>query len=388
MSAIDRKNRTTRNVSSQKENGNKELVKNEKKEDNKKNIPNKGPGRPTSRNQLDKDQNNKLINEVFKVMETGTSKQMTDGGVNKAVEREWENMFHALKDEILEGIRSDFNASLKEIESKLESKMEELISRTEEMIIKSQKAIEQKVLEQYNLVELKFSEWDKEKKELLEKINKLEEIDRKRDQEHRRKNIIIRGLKTEKNDIRTEVEDFIEANLNLKIDLESAIKIKPANGEDFLKIRVKSTEDKKNIIEKKASLKGTQIYLDDDLTRDDREVQRKIYNIAKEERSRGNIAKIGYKKIYINNQLWVWKDEQGIVKQTRSFRQESDNHTDVNRIYTESGSRVYGNIRSSHLTVNREKHDWTRNNERKSHNSDNGVFTATREEISQHRRSK
>lgn len=99
-------------------------------------------------------------------------------------------------------------------------------------------------------VELSLNEWDREKKNLLERIEKLQESERRRDQELRRKNIIIRGLRIEKNDLKTEVEDFIEANLNLTVDLKTAIKMKLRKGDDFLRIRVKSVEDKRSILEK------------------------------------------------------------------------------------------------------------------------------------------
>lgn len=345
-------------------NSNKVSGSNGKKEEIKKSDANKKAGRSSNRELLEKDQNNKRIHEIFKKMENPV-KQSTDEKVKEKTEGEWEGILNLMKSEILEVIKSEIGSSLKEMERKVECKMEELISKTEEKIIESQNAIEHKIFEQCKSVELKLNKWDEEKKELLGRIDKLEEFERKRDQEYRRKNIIIRGLRTEKNDIRTEVEDFIQANLNLKVNLETATKIKPTKGEEFLKFRVRSIQDKRMILEKKTALKGTQIYFDEDLTKEDREIQKKIYIKAKEERNRGNIAKIGYKKIYINNQLWIWRKDEGLVRQSRSFRQ-GDNHSEDNRFYFQSRAQIDGRGNSSNgsnFTLERGYHNGQGRNE-------------------------
>lgn len=118
MPSYERKTKPSKNTINGKVNSNKSPGNNDTKLLNK-----PGPG------------NNRLIFEVLK-------KNMGKTGEN------WETMLSAMKSDILEGIRREINISLKEMESKVESKMEELISREEEKIIKSHKVIEQKLLDQ------------------------------------------------------------------------------------------------------------------------------------------------------------------------------------------------------------------------------------------------
>jgi hypothetical protein len=51
------------------------------------------------------------------------------------------------------------------------------------------------------------------------------------------------------------------------------------------------------------------MYIDDDLTKEERETQKKLRELAREERDRGKRVKIGYRKIQINGE-WFRRDER------------------------------------------------------------------------------
>jgi hypothetical protein len=51
-------------------------------------------------------------------------------------------------------------------------------------------------------------------------------------------------------------------------------------------------------------------YIDDDLTKEERETQKKLRELAREEKDRGKRVKIGYRKIQINGEWFRW-DERG-----------------------------------------------------------------------------
>ena len=51
------------------------------------------------------------------------------------------------------------------------------------------------------------------------------------------------------------------------------------------------------------------MYIDNDLTRKEREVQREIRKIALEEKGKGNKTKIGYRRVRINDEMYVWNDK-------------------------------------------------------------------------------
>jgi hypothetical protein len=56
--------------------------------------------------------------------------------------------------------------------------------------------------------------------------------------------------------------------------------------------------------------KGERMYIDDDLTNEERKTQKKLRGVAREERDRGKRVKIVYRKIQINREWFIW-DEKG-----------------------------------------------------------------------------
>jgi hypothetical protein len=66
--------------------------------------------------------------------------------------------------------------------------------------------------------------------------------------------------------------------------------------------KIESWEQKKNIILNKSKLKERKAkrmysYIDDDLTNEERKIQKKLREMAREEKDRGKRVKIGYRKI-------------------------------------------------------------------------------------------
>jgi hypothetical protein len=56
--------------------------------------------------------------------------------------------------------------------------------------------------------------------------------------------------------------------------------------------------------------KDERMYIDNDLTKEERETQKKLRELAREERNRGKRIKIGYRKIQINGEWFRWDDER------------------------------------------------------------------------------
>jgi len=60
---------------------------------------------------------------------------------------------------------------------------------------------------------------------------------------------------------------------------------------------------------------GSRIYIDDDLTQKKREVQRKLREVAKDEKANGRRTRIRYRRIEIEGQMYIWNEEENrIVK--------------------------------------------------------------------------
>ncbi|KAJ3638557.1 hypothetical protein MTP99_001910 [Tenebrio molitor] len=68
--------------------------------------------------------------------------------------------------------------------------------------------------------------------------------------------------------------------------------------------KIESWEQKKNIMLNK----------NDDLIKEERETQKKLRELAREERDRGKRVKIGYRKIQINGDWFRWDERQEKLK--------------------------------------------------------------------------
>ncbi|GLV33195.1 hypothetical protein CBL_20075 [Carabus blaptoides fortunei] len=64
------------------------------------------------------------------------------------------------------------------------------------------------------------------------------------------------------------------------------------------------------ILKNKNKLKGSKIYIDNDLTIKDREIQLKLKRMADQKREKGNRTKVTCKKIQINEKWFVWDNIQ------------------------------------------------------------------------------
>jgi hypothetical protein len=56
------------------------------------------------------------------------------------------------------------------------------------------------------------------------------------------------------------------------------------------------------------------MYKDDDLTNEERKTQKKLREMAREKRDRGKRVKIGYRKIQINGEWFIWDEKQEKLK--------------------------------------------------------------------------
>lgn len=66
-------------------------------------------------------------------------------------------------------------------------------------------------------------------------------------------------------------------------------------------------DDKIAVMRNKNKLKGEDCYIDADLTRQEREIQQALRTRAREEREKGNIVKVSYQKLLINDQWVNWQ---------------------------------------------------------------------------------
>ena len=77
------------------------------------------------------------------------------------------------------------------------------------------------------------------------------------------------------------------------------------SGKGMIKVQLNNLKDKINIMKNKSKLHPEDTFIDD-MTKTEREIQKALRSRAKEEREKGNTAKVGYQKILINDQWVIW----------------------------------------------------------------------------------
>jgi hypothetical protein len=88
----------------------------------------------------------------------------------------------------------------------------------------------------------------------------------------------------------------------VKVNVKEAFKI---NKDKMVLVKIESWEQKKNIMLNKSKLnerKGERMYIDDDLTNEENKKQKKLKEVAREERDRGKREKIRSRKIQVNGE--------------------------------------------------------------------------------------
>lgn len=136
--------------------------------------------------------------------------------------------------------------------------------------------------------------------------------------EKRRNNVVLQGLKIDTNDqeeLGKMMKNFMEQELNIIVGVVSALKL----GERTCLIQLTNQAEKKKIMQNKSKLKnkiGEKIFIEDDLCRKDRDIQRQIRIRASEEKKNGKETKIGYKKLYIGAEEWKWDGKEGKLMKT------------------------------------------------------------------------
>lgn len=162
--------------------------------------------------------------------------------------------------------------------------------------------------------ELKIREWrwEKESNTLKEKIEALESRIENNEKARRRNNIVIKGLQLDKGDTAEEVEEFMWKELKVKTSIRKAYKVGNARGKNMVVAEVDTWYQKKEIMKAKSSLKGIQVYIDNDLTQEEWRIQKEIVNIAKEEKKVNPSVRItiGYKKLIKDGVLYTWDEKE------------------------------------------------------------------------------
>lgn len=127
------------------------------------------------------------------------------------------------------------------------------------------------------------------------KIRRFEEEQDRIERERRKRNIVIKGAEWGEESDNGTVTEFIKENMKLEVEVERTQKVRVVENNTIIIATLKSWEEKIRVMREKGKLvKG--IYIDNDLTKKEREIQRRLRRIARAKRKKGEYVKIRKKK--------------------------------------------------------------------------------------------
>lgn len=213
---------------------------------------------------------------------------------------------------------------MKGLTEKMESVKEELIKKMEKDKEELKKEMKTE-LERYKIeFEKRDQERSKEITDLRREIYEMKKREEDRERREKKRNIIIWGTQGREGEAKqVAIGVFKEINNNTEITEIREARFLGKNENRRILVEMETFEDKKRLMMGKKKLKGSLIYIDDDLTHAEREMQKNIRDWAKSVREKGNRAIVGYGKAYVNGKEVLWNAERKCMVE-RTFRREME----------------------------------------------------------------
>lgn len=196
----------------------------------------------------------------------------------------------------------------------------------------------QKVMEELKNIRIENAEWKKEiaemrkehkireekwqeEKNLLQ--NKMETLERKmeiKEKQEKKNNIIIKGLKINQGDKKTELKNFLKDELDIDVKPKEVRTI--GKEKKNLLVILNTWEEKQEIMKNKQRLRNKKetekVYVDNDLTENEIKIQKKITEIANKFKEEGKITRVRYQKIEVDGKWWCWDKERKTLLETKN----------------------------------------------------------------------
>lgn len=143
-------------------------------------------------------------------------------------------------------------------------------------------------------------------KEIPDALSKGEYEYEMKERGNRKKNIIVWGFRTVGRGIKEEVRNVLKYYMDIDIYIK---KIRAIGG--ALVIEVELMQNKIDILKRKKLLKETNIWIEDDRTEREKQVQKWLEKLVAEEKGNGHETRVGYMKVSIDGVWHEWKEEEG-----------------------------------------------------------------------------
>lgn len=153
--------------------------------------------------------------------------------------------------------------------------------------------------------------WSCEKKNLLDRVKKMEDKLERQEKNDKKNNIIIKGLDTEQRDIKEVTQEFVKKELNVEPKIREAYTVGKRR---LIVVKLEDFHTKLAIMKKKSKLGDKKVYIENDLTQREVSIQATIRAHARDERAKGNVARVGFQKLSINGQWYKWDHTENKLK--------------------------------------------------------------------------
>jgi len=132
-----------------------------------------------------------------------------------------------------------------------------------------------------------------------------------RERGERRRNLLMRGLKEREEGMREEVEGVMK-RIGVEVKVKEIRRIETGRKEKGNRtiVRVENEDEKAKIMQNKWKLKGGELWIEDDLTWEERRIKWKLTQIARIEEAKGRRVRIGRGRLWIEGMWWIWDEER------------------------------------------------------------------------------
>lgn len=213
--------------------------------------------------------------------------------------------------------KADMDRILTAIESVKNQISEEATARKQE-IEELKKMIKDDKEELMKIIKADKAEWVEQNEVMAVKQSKTDWRINQIEKQQKKNNLILTNYNTSETDPRkliVEIEGMLQGKIEERVNVDAVIRIKTSVGDKFI-VKMKDFDDKLAVMRKKKMLYEERngdklpIYVDDDLTQEDREIQKLARDQCKKAREQGKKAKVGYRRIYINEKEHKWNPEK------------------------------------------------------------------------------
>ncbi|KAJ3646455.1 hypothetical protein Zmor_024043 [Zophobas morio] len=216
--------------------------------------------------------------------------------------------------ELATQIRDDIRDSNKQLLNEWNTQLKEELKTIREEL----KQTRDQLQGQNQEIRDKYEEWKRAKEEMGKRVGEVESQLDRMEREKRRNKVVMMGLDIETGEqkqIIGKVTKFLEEKVKVESKVKSAYKI----AEKVYVVEFENREEKINVMKSKKNLKGSSIYINDDLTKTERKIQNKIKEEATKERNKGKVVRMGYKKLTVDGRNFKWNEEEGRLKKAENF---------------------------------------------------------------------